>query len=188
MVELGFEPRSAKSPHLHSYNDATWSLQNYNVVTEKSCWPEAVKAVWHHPMALKTHAQPHDGCQRPPRTRMHPWALSQGRPALCFISEGFACFSVCLSDHPSVLVLTIMCLTCLASLPHGHLLLSLICRLSPTLWISVSPGSPANWLLPLCLNMSFYGMDWQQNTPEIMRMTDRRVKADNARSILETRG
>lgn len=54
-------------------------------------------------------------------------------------------------------------------------------------------GTPANWLLPLGLNMSSYDVAQQQNTLEevylkTVRITERGVKADNARNILETVG
>lgn len=148
---------------------------------------------------MKICVQPLAGCQPPPYTRrmlpaymQHHCDLSQDKPAPCFISEGFACPSACLSDHPSALVFTLIYLSYLASLPHGPSTPFPICRLSPIPWVSVLPGTPGNGLLYLGLNMASYDLSQQWNTPEkvlfrTVKIT-KRVKADYVRNLLENRG
>lgn len=119
MVELGFEPRSAKSQNLDSSNSVSRivMLQKCELLTRGRG-----KAIWHHPMALKTCAQPRDGCQRPPCTRRRQsadlqchWVLSQD-----------TCVSFLRALLASQFVFIRMCLSCLATCPFP---LSLDCLL-----------------------------------------------------------
>lgn len=114
----------------------------------------------------------------------------QERPALCFISEYFACPSACLSDHPSAVVFSMMCLSYLASLLHGPPTPFLNLQSVSISWIRVLPDTPAKWLLHLGLNVSSHDLSQKQNNPEkfslrTLKMTERMGKADNARNLLE---
>lgn len=169
-LRVGFEPRSATLKVCIllimplGLSRIVMLLQECKLLTG-----DIEKAVWHHHMALKTCAQLHEGCQPPPCTRIlpvHMWChcgFSQDKPT-------------CASYLRALLALSLWSLICL-SLYHDASQLSGFSAVWSTysffwsancllLCISVSLGTPGNWLLHLGLNMLSFDMAQQQNTQE----------------------